>query len=55
MEEPSLGLILVVLAAVVLAGFAYDAYWAFIEWLARKFVREPLDRCAARRQAKRPD
>jgi hypothetical protein len=53
MEEPSFGLILVVLAVLVIAGFAHDAYWGFIEWFARKFVREPLDRRAQRRQAER--
>jgi FtsZ-interacting cell division protein ZipA len=52
-DEPSLGLVLIILAAILVGGLAYDAYWALIEWFARKFVREPLDRRAQRR-AKRP-
>jgi hypothetical protein len=40
MEEPAFGLILVVLAVLVIVGFAYDAYWKFIEWFARKVERE---------------
>jgi hypothetical protein len=53
MEEPSFALILVVLAVLVIAVFAHDAYWGFIERFARKFVREPLDCRAQRRQAER--
>jgi hypothetical protein len=55
MEEPSFGLVLVVLAVLLIAGFAYDLYWWLIERFARKFVREPLDRRAQRRQDDRPD
>jgi hypothetical protein len=54
MEEPSFGLVLVVLAVLLIAGFAYDVYWWLIERFARKFVREPLDRRAQRRQGDRP-
>ncbi len=53
MDEPSLGVVLIVLAVILVVSLADHVYWAFIEWFARKFVREPLD-CRAQRQAERP-